>query len=147
MWDQWKIFDKMTEDLNYDFWGPKWHGKWASEANIQHTSKSRFNWHVNPDWCETSGKVLRKWPKTMIWLILGTKVASGPKIGPLRPIFSTHLKSSFKEHVKPYWCEIGENFFEKVTKDQHFDWLWGPKWPKNWTFETHIVHNSDSCSN
>ena len=61
MWNKWKIFEKMTEDLNYDkFWGPKWPENWASEANIQHTSKSNANWHVNQDWYETSGEFLWK---------------------------------------------------------------------------------------
>ena len=44
--------------------------------------KSSSNWHVNQNWCETSGKFMRKIPKTQ----------SGPKIGPLGPIYSTHLK-------------------------------------------------------
>ena len=91
MWNQRKIFQKMTEDLNYDpFWGSNWPRNWASEADIQHTSKSSNNWQVNQDWCETSGKFLRKWPKTGIFTYFGTQ--SGPKIGPLRPIFSTHLR-------------------------------------------------------
>ena len=40
IWNQWKIFDKMTEDRNCDLiWGSKWPGNWAFEANIQHTFK------------------------------------------------------------------------------------------------------------
>ena len=88
MWNHWKIFDKMTEDLNCDlFVGPKWPGNWASGANIQHTSKSSSNWHVHQDWCETSGQ-----------------------------------------------------FFEKMIKDRNFDLFGGPKWPKNWASEAHILH-------
>ena len=36
---------------------------WASEANIQHASKSSSNWHVHEDWCETSGKFFEKMTK------------------------------------------------------------------------------------
>ena len=89
MWNQWKIFEKITKDLKHvPFWGPKWLGSWRSEANIQHTSKDSSNWHVNQDWCKT--KYLRKWPKTRIFTYF--VIWSGPKIGPLRPIFSSHLK-------------------------------------------------------
>ena len=91
MWNQWKIFEKMTKDLNHVlFWGPKWPGNWASEADVRHTTKSSSNWHVNQDWCQTSGKCLRKWKNTGIFTYFGAR--SGPKIGPLRPTFSTHLK-------------------------------------------------------
>ena len=37
--------------------------------------------------------------------------------------------------------------FEKVTKHQNFDLLWGPEWPRNWTFGAHIVHISESSPN
>ena len=54
---------EITEYPNYDlFQGPKWPRNWPSEADIEHTSKSNFNWNVNQDWCETSGDVLSKWP-------------------------------------------------------------------------------------
>ena len=36
-------------DLKTELWyilGPKWPGNWASEANIQHTSKSSSNLYV-----------------------------------------------------------------------------------------------------
>ena len=89
--NQWEIFEKITEYLNYDlFWGQKWPGNWASEANIQHTSKSSSNWLVRQDWCETSGKCMRKWPKIRIFTYFWAE--SGPKIVPLRSIFSSHLK-------------------------------------------------------
>ena len=39
---------------------------WRPEVNIQHTSKSSWNWQVKQDWWETSGNFLRKWPKTEI---------------------------------------------------------------------------------
>ena len=59
----------------------------ASGANIQHTSKCSSNWHVNPDWCETSGKCLKKLPKSGILTYFWA-----PKFLPRRLIFSTHLK-------------------------------------------------------
>ena len=50
----WRQRQKKSEALNYDlFWGPKWAGNRASEANIQHTSKGSSNWHVN--WWKISG--------------------------------------------------------------------------------------------
>ena len=38
---------------------------------------------------------------------------SGPKIGPLRPVFFHISKSVCNEHVKQYWCENSENFLKK----------------------------------
>ena len=37
--------------------------------------------------------------------------------------------------------------FEKVTKHQKFFLLWDPKWPRNWAFDAHILHISESSSN
>ena len=55
-----KIFEKMTWDQNFHlFWDPKWSQNWASEAQIQHTSKSS-------KWNNTGGTFLRKWPQTEI---------------------------------------------------------------------------------
>ena len=55
MQNQWKIFEKMTKDWNFDlFGGPKWPKNWASEAHILHTSKSTYNEHVKQYWCATS---------------------------------------------------------------------------------------------
>ena len=43
-----EIFEKMTKDLNQVlFWDQKWPGNWACEADIQNTSNSCSNWHVN----------------------------------------------------------------------------------------------------
>ena len=88
--NQWKLFEKMTDDLKHDLLWAQMTWNMASEADIQHTSKSSLNWHVNQDWCETGGKFLRKLPKTRILTYL--EAQSGPKIGLLRPIFSTPLK-------------------------------------------------------
>ena len=86
------------------------------------------------------GIFFRKWPKTRIFTYFG--VQSGPKIGPLRPIFQ-YLQWACEAIMM--WNQW--KLFEKVTKVQNFDILWGPKWPKNWAFEAHIVHISESCSN
>ena len=37
--------------------------------------------------------------------------------------------------------------FEKITKDRNYDLFWGPKWPKNWSSEAHILHTSKSTCN
>ena len=115
MWNQWKIFEKI-------FWVPKWHRNWASAADIQHTSKSSSNWHINQDWCETSGKFMRKLLKTRIFIYFGAQ--NGKKIGPLRPIFSTRLKVL----AMSMWSNIDvkpvKTFWES---DLNFDLLWGPK--------------------
>ena len=31
-----------------------------------------------------------------------------------------------------------------MTKDRNFDLFGGPKWPKNWASEAHILHTSES---
>ena len=79
---QWEVFEEITDDLKYDlFRGPKWFGYGASVADIQLPSKSNSNWHVNQNWCKTSGiytcngyvkqyvcetheNLYRKWTKT-----------------------------------------------------------------------------------
>ena len=79
--------------------------------------------------------------RPVFWLIWGPKVAQ--KNGPLRPIFSTHLKvlgmsmwsNTVVKPVKTFW---------EITKHQKFFLLWGPKWPRNWAFEAHILHISES---
>ena len=88
----------------------------ASEANIQHTSNiNSWNLNLNQDWCETSGKFLRKWPETRIFTYSGAQ--SNPKIGPLRPISSTHLKVL----VKQYWGKLSENCWRKLPKTLNFN--------------------------
>ena len=71
-------------------------------------------------------------------------VQSGPKIGPLRPIFSTHLKvlamcmwsNTDVKPVETSW----ENY-------QRTEFWWGPKWPRNWASEAHIPHTAESTCN
>ena len=94
----------------WSIWGPKWPGKWASGANIQHTSKSSSNWREREDWSETSRTFLIKWPRPEFFTYFGAQ--SGPKIGPLMPIFFHTFKSTCNEHVKQYCCETSETFWE-----------------------------------
>ena len=71
---------------------------------------------------------------------------SGPKAGPLGPIFSTHLKVL----AMSMWCITDvkpvKTFWES-DQTPEFDLLWDLKWPRNWAFEAHIVYISESSSN
>ena len=124
MWNKWKIFEKMTKDLNHVlFWGPKWPRNWASEADSQHTSKSTSNWYVNQDWCEISGQFMRKWSKTGIFTYFGAQ--GSPKIGLLGPIFITNLKV----FAMSMWSNTDMKplkTFEKIIKNQNFYLFWDP---------------------
>ena len=95
----------MTKDPNQVLF--KLHWNWASEADIQHASKSSSDWHVNQDWFETSGT----------FFLEMTKDRSFTYLGPKNWTSETHIlhtsKSTCNEHVKQRWCEF---FFEKVTK-------------------------------
>ena len=130
----------MTEDLNYDlFWGPKWSGNLASETDIQHTSKSSSNWHVDQDWCETSGISFEKMTKDRIFDLFWSPKCP-PKIGHLRTIFSIPLKvlamSMWSNaDVKP------AKRFEKITEDRNLDLLWGPKLLQNWSHASKSRYN------
>ena len=64
----------------------------ASGNTHWNTRKHTPNKHVNQEGCETSGKCLRKWLKTLIMFYFGAQ--NDPKIGPLRPIFKHTSKSS-----------------------------------------------------
>ena len=66
-----------------------WPKNWASEAHILYTSKISCNEHMKQYWYETSGKFIRKWPKTRI--LTYAEAQSGPKLGSLRPILYTPL--------------------------------------------------------
>ena len=130
-----------------------WENDWRPESCmfyfgvqncIQHTYKSSSNCHVIQDWWETSGK-WEKWPKTGIFTYLGTQ--GGPKIGPLRPIFHTPLKVFTMRiwsntDVKPV-----ETFWESDQSPEFLHTLGSKMAKKNWAFEAHIVHISESSSN
>ena len=100
---------------------------------ILHTSKSSSNWHVHGWWrlIWNQWNFFFKWPKTKIFFIWGPKNrASEAHI--LHTSRSTH--------------EACENFLRKWPNTRILT-LWGPKWPRNWAFEDHIVHISESSSN
>ena len=120
--------ENIWENENYDlFGGPKWPGNRASEANIQHTSKSSSNWHVHQDWCETSGKLLRKWTAFFTYF----EAQSGPKFGPLMPIFSTHLEVLLMSMSrKQYYCETSENFWESDQTPEIFTYFGAQNGPE-----------------
>ena len=128
MRNQRKIVEKMTEDLNYYvFRGPKWLGNWSSEADIQHPSKSSPNWHVNQDWCETSGIFFFwRWPNGRNFYLFGGSRWS-KNLASDAHILHTY-KSTCNGHVK----------------QEEFWLIWGPK---NWAFEAHIVHITESSCN
>ena len=142
MRNQRKIVEKMTEDLNYYvFRGPKWLGNWASEADIQHPSKSSLNWHVNQDWCETSGNVFLE--NDQMAGIFTYSTQCGPKIWLLMPIFSTPLKVLAMSMWSNTDVKPVKTFWESNQKEE-FWLIWGPK---NWAFEAHIVHITESSCN
>ena len=77
------------------------------------------------------------------YLFLGPK---WQKTGPLRPMFSTHLKvlaismwsNNDVKPVKTFW----EN-----DQDLNFDLFWGPKWSQNWASDAHNPHTTESICN
>ena len=78
-------------------------------------------------WSNTDVKpkhLFRKWSKTGILPYFG--VQNGSKIGPVGSIIYIHLKSSYNEHVKQYWCETSGNLLRKLPKSGILDLFWGP---------------------
>ena len=148
MWNQRKIFEDMTKDLNHVlFGGLKWPRNWASESDIQHTSKSSSNRHVKQHWCKTNENVLRKWPKTGVFTYFGAQ--SDPKIEPLRSILSTHLKVL----AMSVWSNMGatpvKTFWENDQRPEFllFAYLGAQSGPKNWASEAHIPHTAETTCN
>ena len=133
MWYQWKLFENMTKNLNHFlFWGPKWPANWASEANIQHTSKSSSNWHLYQDWCETRGNILSKWPKNRNCYLLTDP--RWPKNGTTEA-YIIHTSKSIREDfflkndkIPEFWLTFGPKMATKLG-------LWGP-------YSTHVKVNA-----
>ena len=74
----------MIDDRNFDlFGGPKWPKNRAYQAHIRFTSKRSSSVYVEQD------AVFKKSGKKLL-IYLGAQ--NGPVIGPLGPIFYTHLK-------------------------------------------------------
>ena len=92
------------------FRAPKLPGNQASEANIQHASKSSSNWHVNQDWW-------KQWKTTKDWNL-------GPK-WPKTWASEAHILHTCKNTCKwAYEAILMRNqwkFFEKMTKDRNFE--------------------------
>ena len=56
-------------------------------------------------------------------------------------------KSICNEHVKQYWCETNENFLRKLPNTRILAYFGAPKRLRNWAFEAHTVHISESSFN
>ena len=140
----WKIFEKITKDLNFDqFRDPKWPRNGTSEADIQHTSRNSSNLACKPrlmwnQW-ELFEKITRKKNKILTYLA----AQNDPMIRPLRSTFCTALQSSCNEYVKQYWYEPVETFGENNQRPK----FWPILGPKNHTFEAHILHTTKNTSN
>ena len=108
MHNQWKMFENITKDRNYDlFWDPKWPKNWASEAHILHISKSTSNEHVKQYWYETSENFQRKWPKTEILTYFGAP--KDPKIEPLWPILSLWFNALLMSPMTSAGYKLSQN--------------------------------------
>ena len=69
-----------------------------------------------------------------------------PEIGPLGPIFNTPLKvAQINMFTKTDAQPVG-NFLENDQRPE-FLLIWGPKRPKIWASEAHILHTSKSTWN
>ena len=142
MWNQWKFFEKMTKDRNFDlFGGPKWPRNWASEVHILHTYKSTWNEHVKQYCCETSENFLRKWPNTDL-SYFGAQ--NGPEIGPLRGTYFTRLWQQLQCAYKARLMWIQGKLFNKIFENLNFDSFGGPK---IWASEASLLHSYKSNSN
>ena len=135
----------MIKDLNHVlFGGPKWPSNWASEVDIQHTFKNRPNWLVNQDWCKTNGNFLRKWPKTGIFIYSGAQ--TGPKIGPLSPIFSTHLEALAMSMWSNTDVKPVKTFYENDERPD-FWLILDPKIAPKLGFDAHLPYTDESTCN
>ena len=99
----------------------------ASGAHHWNTHKNNPNKHVKQDWCQTSGKFLRKWPKTRIFTYLGAQ--SGPKIGPLGRLYSPLIYKYL--HRACDRCESRGNLLTKYSKTWILTHWEAKKRPKN----------------
>ena len=128
----------MTEEVNYDlFRWPKWPRNWASEADMQHTSKSSSKCHVNPDWSKARGKILRNDQRLEFLSILGPKVVQNWA----SETYILHTsKSTCNEHVKQYSCETSENFYRKWPKTTILTYFWPKMVPKLGLWGPYAIH-------
>ena len=84
-------------------------------------------------WCEPSGNLLEKWPKTGIFYIFW-----GPQIGSLRPSLYICERSTY-DHIKQD-CREFRGFFEQNSR---FWLIWRPKMVQKY-FCTHLKVSSES---
>ena len=128
----------MQAVIHVIFWGPRWPGNWASEAIIQHTSKSSSNWYVNYGWCETSGNCWENVQRPEILLILASKVAQ------ILDLWHIQNYSQWTCEAILIWNRW--KCFEEVTKVQNVYLLKAPKCPKNRAFGAHIININKGSS-
>ena len=123
MWNHWKIFDKMTEDLNYDlFGGPKWPGNWASGPIFDTPLKL-----TQIDMCtQTDAKPVELFwendQRREFWLIRGPKNWAS----------EAHILHTYEEngHGKQYCCETSENFLRKWPNTTNLSYLGAQNGPE-----------------
>ena len=137
MWNQWKMFDKMTWIVIYlgaqndPEIGP------LAGTNIQHTSNGSI--YTKTD-AQAVGIFWENDQRPEFWLIW--RAHGGPKIGPLRPIFSTHLKvlgmsmwsNTVVKPVKTFWesDQTPEIYLTLGPKIAQKLGLWGPYFTHLW---------------
>ena len=118
--------------------------KMGYEADIQCTSKSRTNWHVNQDWCRTSGKFWKNDGRPEFFHLFG-----GPKL-PIIWTSEAHILHTSKMLAMSMWKMLMWNqwkVFEKMTKDRNFNLIegsqwgfWGPYSTHHWKYSTYNTH-------
>ena len=127
MWNQWKIFEKMTTDLNHVlFWAQKYLEilflRPMFNIPLKYLNLTCKPWGMWNQWKFLMTKDQNfylfwgpKWPKDSI---------SGAQI------FHTS-KNICSENVKVYWCETNENFLRMWPKSRILAYFWVQNSPKN----------------
>ena len=144
MWNQWKFFEKMNNHRNFHLFGG-W--KWQKSEPLRPISSTHLNVLAMRMWSNTDVKWLKNvsenYQRPEFLLVLGPKTA--PKLGSeLWGPYSTHLWNYLQCAIL-VWSQ--RKLFDKMTIDQNFYLLLGPKWPKTWAFKAHIVRILGSSSN
>ena len=143
-WNQWKYLWK---------WQKTWIMFYFGNQSVPVIVPLRPIFHIplkvahldmhNKDWCQPSGNLFRKWPKTGIVTYFGAQ--SGPKNGTSEANDFDTYQSIHNEHVKQYWCWACEiilvlnqwKLFEKNDQRDEFYLSWVLKWPPNVPYSTH----------
>ena len=82
----------------------------------------------------------------MTWIMIYLGAQNDPEIGPLGPIFNTPLKVAQIDMFTKTDAQPVGNFLENDQRPE-FWLIWGPKRPKIWASEAHILHTSKSTWN